>query len=130
MILNKMNFKKETARDLISFGSLPFFLIIIARAFIGPYWDFVYQMALAFVILLMLSFLFKKSDMYSARSLIIAVFTSIFYQEMKFTIFVSLMWILILAALVYSNVKMKEIIKGIILGAFSSAVAYFIISMI
>ena len=130
MMFNKMDFKKEAARDLISFGSLAFFMIILARAMIGPYWDFAYQMALAFVILLALSFLFKKSDMYSARSLIVAVFTSLFYQEARFTIFVGIMWLIVLAALAHSNVKMKEIVKGIVLGAFSSAVAYYAVTLI
>ena len=123
-----MNKLKEAARDLISFGSVAFFMIILARALIGPYWDFACQMALAFVILLLLSFLFKRSDMYSARSLIVAVFTSIFYQDAKFTVFVGLMWVLIVVTLIYSNVKLKEIIKGVVLGAFSSAVAYYLIS--
>lgn len=125
-----MNFKKETARDLISFGSLAFFIIILARALIGPYWDFVYQMTLALIILLGLSFLFKKSDLYSARSLIIGVFASIFYREFWFTVFVGVMWLLILVSLVYLNVKIKSIIQGIILGALSSTMAYCLISII
>ncbi|MBU2522783.1 MAG: hypothetical protein KKE23_00645 [Nanoarchaeota archaeon] len=125
-----MDFKKETARDLISFGSLIFFIIILARASIGPYWDFFYQMTLALGILFIFSFLFKKSDMYAARSLIILVFTSIFYKDSGFTAFVILIWALIIISLIYLDVKIKEIVQGIVLGAFSSAVAYFIISMI
>lgn len=120
---------KEWARDIISFGSVLFFLIIVARATVGPYWTFVYQMVIAFVILLILSLLFKKSDMYSARSLIIALFTSLFYEDLKFTIFVWVMWVLILLSLIYVNVKIKEIVKGIVLGAFASAVSYLIVLM-
>jgi len=126
---NKFNLR-EVARDLISFGSVVFFLIILARATIGPYWTFVYQMALAFIILLTLSFLFKNSNMYVARSLILALFTSLFYEDIGFTIFVWAMWILIVLSLIYLKVKVKEVVKGIVLGAFSSAVSYFIISII
>ena len=132
MMFNKMKLgdKKEIARDLISFGSVPFFLIILARAFIGPYWTFVYQLILAFAILFILSFLFKKCDMHSARSLILVVFTSLFYQDIKFTVFVSLIWVLIILSLVYKKVKFREIATGIILGAFSSAITYYLVNLI
>ena len=45
------NWKKEVARDIIAFGSIPFFGIVLARALIGPYWEFVYQIIIAFVLL-------------------------------------------------------------------------------
>jgi len=132
MMFNKMarNFKKEIARDLISFGSIPFFLIILARAFIGPFWPFISQLVLAFVILFFLSLFFKKCDLYSARSLILVVFTSIYYQDLKFTVFASLIWILILLSLIYQKIKFREIATGVIFGAFSSAAAYYIFNFI
>jgi len=123
------DWKKEAARDCIALGSIPFYFIVIVRALIGPYTEFVFQLLIALAIIYLLS-LFIKSETYSARSLILLIFTSLFYQETIYTIFAFLLWILILFSLDYLKTKKQAIIKGIALALFSSALAYYLTSLI
>lgn len=118
--------KKEVARDCIALGSIPFYFIVIIRAIIGQYAIFVYQLLIALVILIILSWVFKKSDMYVARCFILWVFTSLFYKHNLYTIFAFILWILVVVSCYYLKVKKGVIIKGIIFGIISSMVAYYL----
>jgi len=56
------NWKKEVVRDILAIAGVPFFLIILARALVGPYWDFVYQISIAGALLLLCWVFFKKAN--------------------------------------------------------------------
>lgn len=120
------DWKKEVARDCIALGSIPFYFIVIIRAIIGQYAIFVYQLLIALVILIILSWVFKKLDMYAARCFILWVFTSLFYKHNLYTIFAFILWVLVVVSSHYLKVKKSVIIKGIIFGIISSMVAYYL----
>src|SRR3989344_2262411 len=111
---------KEFARDLVALGSIPFYLLVVARSIIGSHYSFVYQMAIAAIAVFILYFLIKDSSMHIARSLVIVVFTSMFYKEAIFTAFAALVWVLLVIADYYIKRKIGYVIRGIIIGILSS----------
>jgi len=120
----KKEWKKEVARDILALGSIPFYFIVIVRALIVGYKPFLYQLIIAALLLFLLSLFIKKANFYVARSLILLVFTTLFYKEIEYTVFASLLWILLVASSAYLKVKVKEIVKGFFLSIVSTVAAY------
>lgn len=116
---------KETARDLFAFGSVPFYFLVVVRAVIGKYNVFVYQMIIAAIVILMLYFIIKDSNLRIARAFAIIVFTSIFYKAMLYTFFAVLVWVLLLVSAYYLKRKIGSILRGIIIGLLGSVVGYY-----
>jgi len=83
----KTKWKKEIARDCLALGSIPFYFIVAVRAVIGKHMLFVYQMIISAIVLFILFKLIKDSNMHIARSLILIIFTSIFYKDLYYTIY-------------------------------------------
>ena len=122
----KAKWKKEIARDCLALGSIPFYFIVAVRAVIGKYMLFVYQMLISVVVLFILYRLIKNSNMHVARSFILVAFTSIFYNDVYYTIFASLLWMFIVLSAFYLKKKNKEIWLGVLFGAISFLTGYFI----
>ncbi len=122
--------REEIFRDVVALGGLPFYLLVAARAAIGPYPAFLSQVVIALPILILLARLVRGSNLHIARALILVVFTSIFYKSPQFTIFAVLVW----AAMIFSLVRLKvpsgEIVRGIAIGAVAVAAGYFITLLI
>jgi len=121
--------KKEVARDIIALGSIPFYLLVLIRAIIGKHANFVYHMIIAFLILFILSKIIKNSNQYIARSFIIIVFSSFFYTATLYTVFVSLVWVMMIFSSRYLKTK-ESIFKGIILGIVTTLASYGVVLLI
>ena len=122
----KKDWKKEIARDLMAFGSIPFYFIVLIRSLIGEYLIFVYQLLIAIAILTASSFIIKDTNHHLARALVIVVFTSIFYNDIPYTIFAVLLWITMIVAAFYIKLEKKSIYKGIILGIIATIISYYL----
>ncbi|MBU4069999.1 MAG: hypothetical protein KJ646_03370 [Nanoarchaeota archaeon] len=125
----KKEFIKETARDIIALGGVPFFILVLVRVAILSKPDFLLQFLLAGVIFLLINFL-VKTNLYSGLGLIILIFTSLYYNDLKFSIFASLVYVGLISSLVYLKSNKKEIIKGVLLGVLSSAISYYLVKVI
>ena len=128
------DWKKEVARDILALGSIPFYLIVFIRILIMNDRTYIYQLLIAGVLLVLFSvFIGKiklKADFYTARSFILLIFTALFYNEIEYTIFASLLWFGLLISSNYLNRgKKKEIVIGLFLGISSVAVAYLVSSI-
>ncbi|MBI2653968.1 hypothetical protein HYX02_04105 [Candidatus Woesearchaeota archaeon] len=117
---------KEVARDLLAFGSIPFYFLVVIRAIIGKHNVFVYQMIIAAAVVFILDFIIKDSDMHVARALVAVFFTSLFYKEAIFTFFAAVVLALLLVSAYYVKRKIGSIIRGIIVGAISSAAGHYL----
>ena len=117
---------KEIARDLLALGGIPFYVIVLARASIGEYNVFVFQLLLAVVVLYALYFFFRKMNLHIARSTILLVFTSLFYTDITFSAFAAGLWVVAVFALIYLKAKPKAIAQGIAFGAISAAASYYL----
>lgn len=123
------NWKKEIARDTIALGSIPFYSIVIIRAVIGRYSPFVYQLLIALAIIFVLSKL-KNANQHIARGLVLVVFSSLFYKDRLYTVFVSLLWIGMIFSSLYLKVNGREIANGAIYGIVSTAISYYAVSLL
>jgi len=121
----KSSWLKETARDLFAFGSVPFYFLVVIRAIIGKYNVFVYQMIITAIVILILYFIIKDSNLHIARAFAIIVFTSIFYKAMLYTFFAALVWIVLLVSAYYLKRKIGSILRGIIIGLLGSLIGYY-----
>ena len=121
----KQSWLKEFARDLLALGSIPFYFLVVIRAVIGKYDVFVYQMLIATVVIFILYFIIKDASMHIARSLPALVFTSMFYKEMFFTVFASLIWILLFISAYYIKRNIGFVVRGLIIGVISSLAGYY-----
>ena len=112
----KSNWKKDLARDFISLGGLPFFAIVLVRVYILEQPNYFSQFVIAGIVFL-LSFIFLKQNVYSGLALIALYFTANHYQDIKYTIFGTLIYFAIIGSLVYLKEDKKKVILGIVIGA-------------
>ena len=122
----KTEYIKETARDLIALGSPIFFIIVIARIYLLSNYSYLSQFIIGALIFFPLMFLFK-ANMYSGLGLIVLIFTTLFYNNLKFTIFGIAIYLLLLASLIYLKYDKKKVIMGIIFGAIATGISYYVV---
>jgi len=115
-----------TARDILAFGSLAMFILAIGRAAQIDYWNYVYQILFAGLILFILQ-LFVKSENHIARGIILFTFTTFFYETLIFFRFAAFLLILLYISSFYLELNKKQILTGTILGMISSLISYVII---
>jgi len=122
------NWLREFARDFIAFGSIPFLLITIARvSVIEIYYPM--QFIIGSVIFFVLRSVFK-ADMHAGLGFILLTFTSIFYKSLLFLVFAIFVYVGIIISLFYLKYEKKEVLKGVLFGSISTAVAYCIVRLI
>tara|TARA_Y100000310_G_scaffold129409_1_gene128535 strand:+ start:171 stop:548 length:378 start_codon:yes stop_codon:yes gene_type:complete len=118
--------KKEIARDLIALGSIPFYILVIARSLIGDYYLFFYQLIIALILLFLVNIIFKNFNQHLSRAFVLVVFTIIFYKQLIYTVFAVIVFLFLLVSLVYLKIDKKEISFGLVLGVISSLIGYYL----
>ncbi len=118
---------KEIARDVLALGSWVFYALVVARAFIKPYRPFLDWLVIGAVVLIVISVVFKKLKFegYVARGMVLAVFTSLFYESSRFSIFAFLVFVGLLVSARYVGRKWLEIVYGIIVGVIGVLVGWY-----
>jgi len=119
---------KELARDLIAFGSIPFLILTIVRvSVITIYYpmQFIISSALFFI-----AKAFFRGDLRAGIGFILLGFTSLYYGRLLFAAFALLVYIGLIISLFYLKKDTKEILIGILLGAVSAGIGYFIVRLI
>lgn len=117
-------FLRETARDLIALGSPIFFLLVLARIFLISNYSYLSQFVFAGILFFPLAYFFK-ANIYSGLGLIILIFTTLYYNEIKFTIFAIFLYLLLIVSLFYLKKEKIKITKGIIFALVSSGISWF-----
>ena len=105
---------------------MPFYFIVVIRAIIGEFKPFIAHLAFGLVIYYFLSRFIKPSDPHIARGLILLIFISFYYQVLLFTIFATLLWLVMLWAQSTRNIKWNTLLGGALLGIISSALSYYL----
>ncbi len=121
----KRTWLRETARDLVALGSIPFYFLVVIRAIIGRYNTFIYQMLIAAIAIFILYFVIKNSNLHIARAFVIVVFTIMFYKAVLYSVFAALVWFLLVIAAYYVKRSMGFVLRGIIIGLLSSLAGYY-----
>lgn len=112
------NFKKELARDFLALGSWVFFLLVIGRILVLPYrWPYLDNIIGIGVFILILEFTFKsKIDYYVSRAVVLAYFTTIFYENYNYSIFVILAFVGLFFSSWYIGKDWRKSVYGLLLG--------------
>ena len=124
------NWKAEIARDILALGSIIFYLLVVTRALIGPFWVFFFYLIIAALVLLIIFLIHKEFDTYLSRGLILTVGTSLFYMNLLFAIFAFLVYALMIFSSYYLKNSFHKIVKGIVFAAISIAIAIFFSELI
>ena len=119
----KKEWIRETARDIIALGSIPFFILVLVRVSLIQKPFYFYQFLIAGIIFLLFMIILKY-NLYSGLGFIILVFTNLYYNEFKFLIFSILVYIGLILSLFYIKEEKYKIIKGILFGVISSGISY------
>ena len=119
------NWKSEASRDLMALGSIPFLILVLIRVWIADNYLQLFQIIFGVVLVLVSSVVFKKSDNYSAIIVVLAIFTSIFYMERDYTIFVIVLSLIAFFGM-YKYLGRKNVWYGIFFGAICSGISYLI----
>lgn len=122
-MLGRGSWKSESARDLISLGSIPFFLLVLARVYLLNNPEYFNQFVFSGAIFMILFFIFKL-NLYSGLGLIAVFFTSLYYSEMTFTIFGSIVYVLVIISLIYLKYDVKKVFLGILAGIVGISAVY------
>ena len=128
--MKKAGWKREIARDVLAFGSWVFFVIVLVRALIGPFYGFLYQLLIAGAVLLFAGAFVKKYDGYLARGVVLAIFTYLFYNDVVYGVFVIFVFMAMLASSYYVGRKDREVVYGVVIGLVSSGAGYYLSRMI
>jgi len=119
---------KETARDFLALGSIPFYAIVIIRMMIIPeYVPLVAQLIVAFIAILGLSQIFKFEH-HVAQGIPIAMFTALGYKDLLFAIFALLLVIGLVFSANYLKINKKFIMNGVISGILCTVVSYYAVN--
>lgn len=123
----KKEWLNEIVRDIIALGGLPFFVIVLIRVFILPdYPYYLSQFAVAGVIFFISMLLFKQ-NLHAGLGLILLVFTTLLYEDVRFGILVGILYIFLIAGLIYLKKDKKKIFIGILIGGVSSLISYYFV---
>ena len=108
---------------------IPFFALVLVRVYILAQPAYFAQFLFAGVIFIILAYILKAS-IYSGLALITTFFLSSHYEDIKFTIFAILAYILLIVSLFYINQPKKKIILGAVFGAIASAISYYLVTLV
>lgn len=122
----KNKWLSEFARDMIAFGSIPFLILTIVRVSVIQFY-YPMQFIISSIIFLILKAVFG-AKLHAGIGCILFTFVSLFYKSWLFFVFALLVYIGIVISLLYLKIDKKEILKGILLGAISTATGYLIVS--
>jgi len=129
MTINK-SWKKELSRDFLALGSWIFFLLVVVRLLILPNkWPYLYHLIIAGLFILVLEIFVKDSvgvDYYVTRALVLAYFTSIFYENNLYNIFVGFSLLGFLVSSWYVGRDWKKTGYGVLLGAIVVGVGWWL----
>jgi hypothetical protein len=126
----RSNWKSEILRDILSLGSIVFYLLVVARALVGPFWIFFSFLLISASVLLIIFFLHKNFESYIARGIILAAGTSFFYNDLIFSIFAGMIYIAMIVSSSFLGNSFPKILKGLLFGILSTGCGYFAVSLI
>jgi len=121
----KKEWVRETARDLIALGSVPFFILVLVRVWLLNKPEFFMQFIISGGLFLIL-FIILKPNIYAGLGAIALIFTSLYYQDIKYTSFAIPVYILLVASLFYLKYDKKKIIFGVLGGLIISGIISFL----
>ncbi len=120
-----MKWQKEVSRDLIALGSIPFLVLYLTRIWMIDNYSQMFQISISVVFLLIVYFATRKIDLHISIMVVLAFFTSYFYESVRFSIFASAILLLTVYGAVV-HLKRKHVYFGLVAGAIATLLGYLI----
>jgi len=117
---------KTAARDIVSIGGIPFFILVLVRVFLLDNPLYFNRFLLSGIIFLVMFLLFKQ-NVYLGLGLIVLVFTAMYYEDIAYTIFGIIGYVFLLAGLFYLKEDVKRVVLGILIGVVSIGVSFIVL---
>jgi hypothetical protein len=115
---------REAARDLLALGSVVFYVLVLGRALVGPYWDLAVPLAVAGAGRAIAIPVLRSTDLYLTRGLLVAVLVTRHYGDAVFGVFAAVAFVLMVVAAVGLERGRSAVARGVALGAVLSAAGY------
>jgi hypothetical protein len=114
---------REVQRDLMALGSVIFYLLVLGRALVGPFWDLAIPLLVVGVALLAVQPFLKEADLYLTRALILAVLVTRHYGDVVFGLFAGAAFVLMVLSALALGRSRSSIAQGLVVGVVGSGVA-------
>lgn len=115
---------REVQRDLMALGSVVFYLLVLGRALVGPYWDLATPLLVVGVALLAIHARLNGADLYLTRALIVAVLVTRHYSDVVFGLFAAAAFVLMVLSATNLGRSRSSIVQGLALGVVASGAAF------
>jgi hypothetical protein len=116
---------REVQRDVLALGGVVFYLLVLGRALVGPFWDLVVQLLVVGVgLLVALPLLRGTTDLYLTRAMVVAVLVTRHYGDVVFGVFAAVAFVSMVVFAFRLDRPRAAIARGLALGAVLSVGAY------
>lgn len=115
--------RREMARDLMGLGSVPFLLLVVVRvAMVGNFLELFHILA-AVAFFGLAGFIISDLHYHTGRLVIMAIFTSVFYDDIYFTVFAVL--VALIAVVSFARyLDSEKVYASLVLGLLCSLASY------
>jgi hypothetical protein len=115
---------RDVQRDVLALGSVVFYLLVLGRALVGPFWDLVVPLLVVGVGLLVAVPLLRGTDLYLTRAMVVAVLVTRHYGDVVFGVFAAVAFVSMVVFAFRLDRPRPAIARGLALGAVLSVGAY------
>ena len=117
--------RREIARDMMGLGSVPFLLLVLVRVgMVGNFLEF-FHILVAVTLFALVGAKWRGLHYHTGRIVILAIFTSIFYDDVYYAVFAVLVGAASIGAFV-AYLKIDNVFKSVGVGLVCSLVSYLI----
>ena len=111
-------------RDVLALGSVVFYVLVVGRGLVGPFWDLVVPLVAIAALFMVGRRWLRDVDLYVARALVLAVLVTRHYADVLFGLFA----VVILAFLVFAALDLggsrREVKRGAAVGVAAGGLGY------
>jgi hypothetical protein len=112
----------EVERDVLALGGVVFYVLVLGRSLVGPFWDLVVPLTVIGLGLLLAAPLLHGTDLYVTRSAVVAVLVTLHYEDPVFGAFAAVAFAGLIAAALHLGRSRAGVVRGLVLGLVLAAV--------
>ena len=121
---------RETGRDLLALGSATFYVMVIGRALVGPFWALLIPLLVIGAGLVVAAWQRWDVDLSVVRGLVIAVLLTQHYEDAVFGVFAAGAFVLMVVAAIHLGRSRRSVERGIAAGLAAGAIGLAMASLI
>jgi len=120
---------REFARDILALGSIPFFILVLARVLMLKNSSYLFQLFIGGILVLILCYFFKF-DFRPGMGVVIGFFLTIYYSEFIFGVFAVIALILLVWSSGYLRENYWNAFFSFWMGVISALVSSFVVGIV